>query len=65
MGINSLNTYYHVLDVSASPFEQMYTKDVKKSRTSEEVRDNLFKNYCSSAYITRLIAFLTARRMFS
>ena len=65
MGINSLDTYYHVLDCSASPFEQMYTNTGKKSRTSEEIRDHLFSNYCSSAYITRLIAFLTARRMFS
>ena len=65
MGINSLNTYYHVLAVSASPFGQMYTNAGKKSRTSEEVRDHLIKNYCSSAYMTRLIAFLTARRMFS
>lgn len=65
MGINSLDTYYHVLACSASPFEQMYTKGNKKSRTSEEVRDDLIRDYCSSAYITRLIAFLTARRMFS
>ena len=65
MGIISLDTYYHVLAVSASPFEQMYTNGNKKSRTSEEARDNLFRDYCSLAYITRLIAFLTARRMFS